>query len=89
MPKNLTFLELAIRRILDKLSGVTEQLGALSNLAMQGPPEAADRSTKVHQISNIKAVLLSAISKPVSMEVFYEGTFVQEKYCEWWPKVKC
>ena len=37
-------------------SGVTEQLGALSNLATQGPPEAADSSTKVYQISNIKVL---------------------------------
>ena len=60
-------------------NGATEQLGAFSNLAMQGAPEAADRSTKVHKISNIKAVFLSAKSKPASMEVLYEGTFVQEK----------
>ena len=43
---------------------------------MQGPPEAADRSTKFHKICNIKAVFLSAKSKPASMEVLYEGTFV-------------
>ena len=55
-------------------SGVTEQLGALSNLAMQGPPEAADRSTKVCQISNIKANFLSAKSKPASME--YEAVIL-------------
>ena len=42
-----------------KVSGVTEQLGALSNLATQGAPEAADRSTKVCQISNINTVFLS------------------------------
>ena len=41
-------------------SGVTKQLGALSNLATQGPPKAADRSEKVCQISNIKTVFLSA-----------------------------
>ena len=43
-------------------SGVTEQLGALSNLAMQGPLETADRSTKVYQISTIKMVFLLAKS---------------------------
>ena len=70
-------------------SGVMEQLRVLSNSAMQGPPEAADRSTKVCQISNIKTALLSAKSKPASIKVFYEGTFVQEKYWGWWLKVKC
>ena len=42
-----------------KLSGVTELLKALNNLAIQGPSDAADRSTEVCQIFDIKAVFLS------------------------------
>ena len=45
-----------------KNSGVMEHLGALSNLAMQEPPEAEDRSIEVCRFLIIKAVLLSAKS---------------------------
>ena len=43
-------------------SGVTEQLGALSNLAVHGPLDAAGRSARFYQISIIKAVFLLAKS---------------------------
>ena len=71
-------------------SGVTEQLGILSNLAIQGPSDAADRSTKVCQISNIKAVFYRQSQgrvqhiKPCITGAYgssiYEGTFAQETY---------
>ena len=44
-------------------SSVTEQLGALSNLAVQGPTEAADTSRKLFQISEISCLCLQIIFK--------------------------
>ena len=80
------------------ISGVTEQLGVLSNLAAQGPPGEADRSTKVCQISNIKTVFLSAksslaqhiktfITGVYGSILMNEGTFAQETYWGQWLKL--
>ena len=57
-------------------SGATKQLGARSNLAMQGPPETEDRSTKDCQISNIKEVfLLAKLSLPQHIKTFITGVY--------------
>ena len=71
-------------------SGVTEQLRAISNLAIQGPFDPADVLTKVCQISHIKVVLLSAKSwrtlhiktsiSSVCGSLLYKGTFEQETH---------
>ncbi len=71
-------------------SGVTEQHGALSNLGIQGPPEAAHKSTKVCQISNAKLSKLKwsfyrqktspAHHRRVYGSFISEGTMAQETY---------
>ena len=74
-------------------SGVTEQLGALSNFAIQGPPEAADKSTKFAKFPTSKwSSYRQNQGKPkpqrqvktsvtgVYGSFIYEGTIAQETY---------